>query len=190
MSLQSRPCSSTLSSKTCCGIGVSIVSTNSDFAEGFARAINPDLLSGDDEAGALKDFPLMPLGQAFDMGTAADGTPLFDPRIFLSAEFRRNPWPYYRILRDHYPVYFNKLNNTYYVTRYDDMTECYYDDITFNTIPKGSSNGVLGNVTHELSGVEHRRRRNLFGQHLVGKSLENRIPAIERLATEMIDDTV
>ena len=68
------------------------------------------------------------------------------------------------------------------------MTDCYYDDLGFNTIPKGSSNGVLGNVTHELSGVEHRRRRNLFGQHLVGKSLENRVPAIERLAQEMIDD--
>ena len=103
----------------------------------------------------------MPLGEATDMGRADDGTPLIDPRIFYSAEFRRNPWPYYRILRDHYPVYFNKLNNTYYVTRYADMTECYYDDIGFNTIPKGSSNGVLGNVTHEFSGVEHRRRRVL-----------------------------
>lgn len=168
------------------------MSTNSDiagsFAAGFARAIDPTQLTGDADTGALKDFPLMPLGEHVDMGTDENGKPLFDPRIMMSAEFRRNPWPYYRILRDHYPVYFNKLNNTYYVTRYDDMTECYFDDIAFNTIPKGSSNGVLGNVTHELSGVEHRRRRNLFGQHLVGKSLENRIPAIERLATEMIDD--
>ena len=88
----------------------------------------------DADPGAKIDFPLMPLGEAADMGRAEDGTPLIDPRIFYSAEFRRNPWPYYRILRDHYPVYFNKLNNTYYVTRYADMTECYYDDIGFNTI--------------------------------------------------------
>jgi cytochrome P450 len=164
------------------------VSTEIDFAKVMARAIDPVLFSDDGDPGAVKDFPHMPLGECVDMGTAADGTPVIDPRIFFSTEFRRNPWPYYRLLRDHHPVYFNKLNNTYYVTRYDDMTECYYDDIAFNTIPKGSSNGVLGNVTHELSGIEHRRRRNLFGQHLVGKSLENRIPAIERLAREMIDD--
>jgi len=164
------------------------MSTQPEFADIFARAVDPALLAGEGDPGAVKQFPLMPLGETVDMGTAPDGTPLIDPRIFFSEEFRRNPWPYYRILRDHYPVYYNKLNNTYYVTRYWDMTECYYDDIGFNTIPKGSSNGVLGNVTHELSGVEHRRRRNLFGQHLVGKSLENRVPAIERLAQEMIED--
>ena len=130
----------------------------------------------------------MPEGQAFDMGHAEDGTPLIDPRIFDSPEFFRNPYPYYRILRDHYPVFHDKLHNCYWVTRYDDITECYFDDEGFNTIPKGSSSGVLGNTQLELSGVEHRRRRNLYGQHLVGQSLTNRIPAIERLADEMIDD--
>lgn len=133
-----------------------------------------------------RSFPLMPLGQAVDMGHAADGTPLLDPGIFDSAEFQRNPYPYYRILRDHYPVYFDKLHNCYYVTRYDDITTCYFDDEGFNTIPKGSSSGVLGNTQLELSGVEHRRRRNLYGQHLVGQALQNRIPSIRRLAEEMI----
>ncbi|HEY5681367.1 MAG TPA: cytochrome P450 [Pseudomonadales bacterium] len=138
--------------------------------------------------GAQKEFPLMPEGQAVDMGHAEDGTPLIDPRIFDSPEFFRNPYPYYRILRDHYPVYHDKLHNCYWVTRYDDITECYFDDEGFNTIPKGSSSGVLGNTQLELSGIEHRRRRNLYGQHLVGQSLKARIPAIERLAEEMIAD--
>ena len=135
-----------------------------------------------------RDFPLMPIGQAVDMGHTADGKPLIDPRIFDSPEFFRNPYPYYRILRDHYPVFHDKLHNCYWVTRYDDITECYFDDEGFNTIPKGSSSGVLGNTQLELSGVEHRRRRNLYGQHLVGKSLEHRVPAIRRLAEEMIGD--
>jgi len=131
---------------------------------------------------------LMPIGEAADMGHAPDGTPLFDPRVFDSYEFARNPYPYYRILRDHYPVYHDKLHNTYYVTRYDDITACYFDDQGFNTIPKGASSGVLGNTQLELSGIEHRRRRNLYGQHLVGQALKNRVPAIKRLAQEMIDD--
>lgn len=148
-----------------------------------------DLASAaEDSQLAPREFPLMPEGEAVDMGHAEDGTPLIDPRIFDSPEFFRNPYPYYRILRDHYPVYHDKLHNCYWVTRYDDITECYFDDEGFNTIPKGSSSGVLGNTQLELSGIEHRRRRNLYGQHLVGKSLENRVPAIERLAEEMIGD--
>ena len=143
--------------------------------------------SATDDPGAQIDFPLMPEGEAVDMGHAPDGTPLFDPRILNSAEFMRNPYPYYRILRDHYPVFHDRLCNTYYVTRYEDITNCYFDDEGFNTIPKGSSSGVLGNTQLELSGVEHRRRRNLYGQHLVGRSLNNRIPAIQRQAREMIE---
>ena len=136
----------------------------------------------------VEDFalPLQPIGQAYDMGRAPDGTPLIDPRLFDTREFARNPYPYYRIMRDHYPVYHDRLHNAYFLTRYWDVTEAYMDDEGFNTIPKGSSNAVLGNVQHELSGVEHRRRRNMYGQHLVGNSLAHRIPAIERLAREMV----
>lgn len=152
----------------------------------FLDELEQDL--ADQDSGGQQDFPHMPIGQAVDMGFAEDGTPLFDPRIFYSSEFFRNPYPYYQILRDHYPVYHDKLHNTYYVTRYDDITACYFDDEGFNTIPKGSSSGVLGNTQLELSGVEHRRRRNLYGQHLVGKSLQNRVPSIQRLAQEMVDD--
>ncbi len=139
-----------------------------------------------DDAGALRQVTKMPEGHAFDMGTAADGRPLFDPRILDTAEFARNPYPYYRILRDHYPVFHDHLHNAYWVTRYDDITECCFDDEAFNTIPKGSSNGVLGNTQLELSGIEHRRRRNLYGQHLVGEALKNRLHSIERIAREMI----
>ena len=154
----------------------------------IATLVRASVEQADADAPGSRDFPLMPEGQAFDMGHAADGTPLIDPRIFDSLEFTRNPYPYYRIMRDHYPVFHDTLHNCYYVTRYDDITACYFDDEGFNTIPKGSSNGVLGNTQLELSGVEHRRRRNLYGQHLVGEALANRIPSIERLAREMIGD--
>lgn len=131
-------------------------------------------------------IPLQPLGQAADMGHDRAGVPLIDPRLFDSQEFARNPYPYYRIMRDHYPLYHDKLHNAYYLTRYWDITAAYMDDEGFNTIPKGSSSPVLGNTQLELSGVEHRRRRNLYGRHLVGDSLNARIPAIERLAAELM----
>jgi len=156
-----------------------------DFSSVFSGAVQLESALEEDP-GAARDFPLMPYGEACDMGRDEAGVPLIDPRLFDSYEFLRNPYPYYRIMRDHYPVYHDKLHNCYYVTRYDDITESYFDDEGFNTIPKGSSNGVLGNTQLELSGIEHRRRRNLYGQHLVGQSLKLRVPAIERLAEEMI----
>ncbi len=151
------------------------------------RAFGIDAAGVPAEPGARKDFPLMPVGTAVDMGHAPDGTPLFDPRIFTTLEFQRNPYPYYRILRDHHPVFHDRLSNAYYLTRYDDITAAYLDDLGFNTIPKGSSSGVLGNTQLELSGIEHRRRRNVYGRHLVGLALEKRKPYIERLANELID---
>ncbi len=132
------------------------------------------------------DIPLMRVGQAADMGRDSRGTPLIDARLFDSAEFRRNPHPYFRIMREHYPVFHDKLHNCYYVTRYDDARACAVDDLVFNTIPKGIASTVLGNTQLELSGVEHRRRRGVFDRHLVGRALRYRVPAIERLAAEMI----
>jgi cytochrome P450 len=148
------------------------------------RTVLDDAAGGLDAADAR--IPLMPVGEAFDMGRDANGVPLIDPRLFDSAEFRRNPYPYYRIMRDHYPVLHDPLHNCYWVTRYDDVAAGYHDDELWNTIPKGSSSGVLGNTQLELSGIEHRRRRNLYGRHLVGKALERRVPIIERLAADMV----
>ena len=72
--------------------------------------------AAEEDFSSPREFPLMPVGEAYDMGTSADGKPLIDPRIFDSPEFFRNPYPYYRILRDHYPVFHDKLHNCYYVT--------------------------------------------------------------------------
>ncbi len=138
------------------------------------------------KAGTYEDIPPMPVGQAADMGTAADGRPLINPRLFDSAEYLRNPHPYFRLMREHYPVFRDKLHNCYYVTRYDDARACAADDLRFNTIPKGIASTVLGNTQLELSGVEHRRRRGVFDRHLAGRALQDRIHAIERLATAMI----
>ena len=48
--------------------------------------------------------------EAVDMGFDDNGVPLIDPRIFDSGEFGRNPYPYYKIMRDHYR--FSMMNCT------------------------------------------------------------------------------
>jgi len=152
------------------------------------NTINVILNYEENREAAQKKFPHMPVGEAVDMGFDENGVPLIDPRIFDSGEFGRNPYPYYKIMRDHYPVFYDELHNCYFVTRYEDITNCYFDELGFNTIPKGSSSGVLGNTQLELSGIEHRRRRNIYGRHLVGAALTKRLHALEAIAEELIQE--
>ena len=133
-------------------------------------------------------IPLMPIGVAADMGFDRNGTPLINPKLFDSLEFSRNPHPYFKIMRDHYPVYHDHLHNVYYLTRYEDCRRSAHDDLAFNTIPKGRASTVLGNAQLELSGVEHRRRRGLYDRHLVGQALVKRQHSIESIAKKLISD--
>lgn len=128
-----------------------------------------DLESGGSRA--RREYALMPIGEAVDMGHAPDGTPSIDSRIFDGGEFARNPYPYYRNVRDHHPVFHDRLHGCCFVWRYADITACYFDEIGDNTIPKGSSSEVRGNTQLELRGIEHVRRRNVDGRHLVGAVL-------------------
>ena len=130
--------------------------------------------------------PLMPIGTAADMGFDNNGIPLISPELFDSFEFSRNPHPYFKIMRDHYPVFHDQLHNAYYLTRYEDCRRCANDDLAFNTIPKGQASTVLGNAQLELSGIEHRRRRGLYDRHLVGQALVKRQHSIESIAKELI----
>ena len=45
---------------------------------------------------------------------------------------------------------------------------------------------MLGNTQLELSGIEHRRRRNIYGRHLVGAALTKRLHALEEIADKHI----
>ena len=78
----------------------------------FRNVLDGSLGLDDALSDSRVQFALMPLGEVCDMGTDANGVPLIDPRIFDSVEFQRNPYPYYRILRDHYPVFHDPLHNT------------------------------------------------------------------------------
>ena len=153
-------------------------------AAAFDAVFAPDRQS----TGGRRRFDALPVGEAHVDGTGPDGAPLIDPRIFDSPEFGRNPYPYYRIMRDHSPIFHDRLHNAYFVTRYADITDGYFDEIGYNTIPKGSSSGVLGNTQLELSGIEHRRRRNIYGRHLVGAALTKRLHAIRAIGEELIDE--
>jgi cytochrome P450 len=54
----------------------------------------------------------------------------FDP---YSIEFATNPYPIYKQLRDHAPVYFHEGLNFYALSRYDDVMEAHRDSETYSS---------------------------------------------------------
>lgn len=79
----------------------------------------------------------------------------------VSADFVRDPWPVFTILREDYPCYRTWLTNDYWISRYDDVTSIFVDDANFETRPKRWFYGRpdLGrDLTEELPVLEARAR--------------------------------
>ncbi len=55
-----------------------------------------------------------------------------DPRVFDSEEFQRDPFPVYRSLRDHYPIFHDRFHNRWIVSRYEDVDACFQDNDSFD----------------------------------------------------------
>lgn len=65
-----------------------------------------------------------------------ESTALVKPLQFVSAEFALDPYPLLGILRENYPCYLNWATNSYWLTRYNDVTSVFADDANFETRSK------------------------------------------------------
>ena len=130
------------------------------------------------------------------MATAVDTA--VDPREFDSEEFQRDPFPLYRRLRDHHPVYHDRFHNRWVISRYHDVDACFQDNASFDRAmyrPDGDyefgSSHVFGpNILEYGNSDRHRWMRNIIANQFVGKGLLAFIPVIERIASELLDDVV
>ena len=114
--------------------------------------------------------------------------PYFDPSILASREYARNPYPYLRILRDHYPVFHDERHNRWLITRYDDVVACFKDNVHFsNSIFRTFMGVVFGPTIMDLDGEEHAHKRNIMAPEFVGKKLEALLPVIERNTMALIE---
>ena len=127
--------------------------------------------------------------------TASDPS-LIEPEEFLTESFRVDPFPVYRRLRDHEPVYQDKFQNRWIVSRYEDIRAIYKDNARFTRAvydPHGKfkfgSDTPLGQTLNELGeGPDYVWLRGIVAGEFVGKRLEKRVPLIERVAAEIIGD--
>lgn len=85
------------------------------------------------------------------------------PLQLISAEFVVDPYPLLGILRENYPCYRDWLGNSYWVTRYDDVTSILSDEANFET----------------------RSKLWFYGRVGFGRDLQNELAVVEAIATGM-----
>ena len=71
-----------------------------------------------------------------------ESTENIKPIQLVSEEYRQDPYPLLEILRENYPCYRNWQANSYWLTRYNDVTSVFTDDANFETRPKAWYLGV------------------------------------------------
>ena len=82
------------------------------------------------------------------------------PTQLVSPEFIRNPYPTLDILRENYPLYRDWIGNSFWATRYDDVTSIFVDDANFET----------------------RSKRSVYEIYDYGRDLRNELPVIAAYA--------
>jgi cytochrome P450 len=65
-----------------------------------------------------------------------ESTEKIKPNQLISESYLRDPYPLVEILRENYPCYRNWQANSYWITRYNDVTSIFADDANFETRPK------------------------------------------------------
>jgi cytochrome P450 len=91
-----------------------------------------------------------------------EATEKIRPIQLVSPEFARDPYPVLEILRENYPFYRDWLGNSFWVTRYDDVTSIFTDEANFETRPKRWFYGIdeYGrDLREELPVLEAQARR-------------------------------
>ncbi len=118
-----------------------------------------------------------------------------DPREFDGPAFQKNPFELYQRLRDHHPIFHDRFHNRWIVSRYWDVDAVFQDSTSFDRAvykPDGpykfGTNHVFGpNILEYGNSDEHRRLRNIVAGQFVGQKLDDFIPMIHQISTEVIE---
>ncbi|MBD0737416.1 cytochrome P450 [Streptomyces sp. CBMA29] len=111
------------------------------------------------------------------------------PPDILSPQFAADPYPAYRVLREHYPVVFHEGTGSWLLSRYEDVERAFRDPVFTTDNYAWQLEPVHGGRTIvQMSGREHSVHRALVAPAFRGRELRERfLPVIERNARDLID---
>ncbi|MFE7540739.1 cytochrome P450 [Streptomyces platensis] len=116
-------------------------------------------------------------------------TTLPQPPDILSPHFAADPYPAYRVLREHYPVFHDPGTDSFLLSRYEDVSRAFRDPVfTSDNYEWQLEPAHGGRTLPQMSGREHSVRRALVAPAFRGRELREKfLPVIERNARELID---
>lgn len=108
----------------------------------------------------------------------------------LSAEFIDNPYPFHRVLRDHYPALFHEATQSYLISRYADCAAAFRSSAFSSRNYDWQLEPIHGRTILQMEGKEHATHRALLNPFFRGKGLGAFLPVIRTNAAELIQRVV
>jgi pulcherriminic acid synthase len=105
------------------------------------------------------------------------------PNIF-SPEFFQDPYPFYRSMRDDYPLYFDFQTRAWILSRYEDVRAALQNPAFTTRSYASQTEPLLGKTIIQLDGQEHTRQRNLIAASFSAGNVRARY---EALITRTVD---
>lgn len=109
------------------------------------------------------------------------------PDIF-AAEFARDPYPLYQVMRDAYPLYFHAGSKSWILSRYEDV-ELALTHASFTTRSYAQQiEPLLGRTIVQLDGTEHATQRQLLAKSFHAGSIQKQfVSVMTQTARRLID---
>jgi cytochrome P450 len=92
--------------------------------------------------------------------------------VILSAEVAKDPYAFYRRLRDDYPLHYDRSIDSYLVSRHGDVGKGYKNPTLTTKNYEWQLEPVFGRGLLQMDGREHVRKRALVSPHFRGKGAE------------------
>ncbi|GEL22653.1 cytochrome P450 [Pseudonocardia sulfidoxydans NBRC 16205] len=106
----------------------------------------------------------------------------------LSAEFARDPYSAYQVMRESHPLIWHEPTSSYVISRYRDVARAFKEPVFTSRNYEWQLEPVHGRTILQMEGREHSTKRNLVASAFRGKDLaEKFVPVIARNSASLID---
>lgn len=112
------------------------------------------------------------------------------PPDILSAEFAADPFPFYAILRDHYPVLYHEATQSYLISRFADCASAFRNPVFSSRNYEWQLEPIHGRTILQMEGAEHAKHRSLLNPFFRGHGLDRFTPVIMTNAARLIEEAV